>query len=81
MSKGFNPMEKMMHKMMGQTEGDGVNPMMKMMMEKMAILATPEVQALFEDWVQEVEKEVVNIFSKIGLPLICWLDFPQRQKA
>jgi len=70
MMGGMNPMEMMqrMSEMMQQTE-KGFNPMemCRKMMEsitraaEMGSYATPEVRALFEDWVSEVEKEILAL--------------------
>jgi hypothetical protein len=72
-----NPMKMgmgMMSNMMGKMKDENFNPMemCKTMREsiaataKIASLATPEVQALFEDWVSEVEKEILNIIKAEG---------------
>ena len=82
MSEGDNgmggmmpPMAKMMmNKMMGKMKDEKFNPMemCKTMGEsitttaKIAGLATPEVQALFEDWASEVEKEILNVIKEEG---------------
>ena len=64
----FNPME-MMSKMMGSKGKEGgFNPiemcgkMMSFMQEnrKLSTLATPEVQGLFEDWVEQIEEEIMG---------------------
>lgn len=63
----------MMQEMMGKMGGD-FNPMemcQKMMLTvtetaRMAGLATPEVQALFDDWVSQVESEVLTIIKSKG---------------
>lgn len=64
----FNPME-MMSKMMGnEGKEGGFNPMemcgkmMSFMQEnrKISTLATPEVQGLFEDWVEQIEEEIIE---------------------
>ncbi|RZD15689.1 MAG: winged helix-turn-helix domain-containing protein [Candidatus Acididesulfobacter guangdongensis] len=72
-----NPMKMgmgMMSNMMGKMKDENFNPMemCKTMREsitataKIASLATPEVQALFEDWVSEVEKEILNVIKAEG---------------
>ncbi len=75
MMGGMNPMEMMqrMSEMMKQTE-KGFNPMemCRKMMEsitraaEMGSYATPEVRALFEDWVSEVEKEILAFVKGKG---------------
>lgn len=80
MSGMGNPME-MMQKMfgMGKEEmekmmGGGFNPweMCRQMTQavnkaaEMGSYATPEVRALFEDWVGEVEKEILNFVETMG---------------
>jgi len=79
MMGGMNPME-VMQKMsgMGMKEmeqmGKGFNPMemCKRMIEsvtraaEMGSYATPEVRALFEDWMGEVEKEIITFVKDKG---------------
>lgn len=74
-SNGMGGMMPPMAKtMMGKMSGEGFNPMemCKQMTEtvtetaKMAGFATPEVQAMFDDWVTEVEKEILKLISDKG---------------
>lgn len=75
MMGGMNPMELMqkMCRMMEQM-GEGFNPMemCRKMIEsvtkaaEMGSYATPEVRALFEDWVEEVEKEILTFVEAKG---------------
>lgn len=69
MSKGgINPMEMMSKMMGGKGKEGGFNPMemcskmMSFMHEnrKLSTLATPEVQGLFEDWVEQIEEEIIE---------------------
>jgi len=70
---GMPPMMGMMKEMMGEM-GETFNPMemCKHMMETvsttatMAGFATPEVRALFDDWVTQVEGEVLSIVKQKG---------------
>ena len=67
----MSPMMGMMKEMMGNTD-ESFNPMemCQNMMNtvtntaKMAGLATPEVQALFEDWAEQVETEVLQVMRQ-----------------
>ncbi|MGQ9824162.1 MAG: winged helix-turn-helix domain-containing protein [Desulfotomaculales bacterium] len=79
MMGGMNPME-LMQKMSGmgmkmmEQMGEGFNPMemCRKMTEsvtkaaEMGSYATPEVRALFEDWVGEVEKEILTFVEAKG---------------
>lgn len=70
MPEGFDP-SKMMEKM----SENGMNPMQmcqKMsenvaMSAKMAGFATPQVQALFEDWLEHVEKEILAHAKRVNV--------------
>lgn len=70
---GFNPMG-MMQKMMAQMQEGGMNPMQmcRMMSESVAraseqaTWATPELRALFDDWVAQVKDELVASLAEIG---------------
>lgn len=64
----------MMRNMMGSdddSEGDGFNPMdmCKEMMSnmrqnsKIAIMGTPEIQGLFEEWVEQIENEILEFIQ------------------
>jgi hypothetical protein len=55
MGSGFNPQE--MCRQMTSAVTKAV---------EMGSYATPEVRALFEDWVGEVEKEIINVIAQSG---------------
>ncbi len=63
--EGINPME-MCAKMMGDDKGSGMMEMCGRWMSKMqegqkiSTLATPEVRALFEDWAEQIEDEILE---------------------
>ena len=71
-NKKDDMMPKMAKKMMKKMQGGNFNPkeMCQQMMNsiestaKLAGLANPEVQLLFEEWVTEVEKEILDLLSK-----------------
>ncbi len=71
--EGMSPMMGMMQGMMGKNE-DGSNPMdmCKKMMEnisrsnQMAEYATPELRGLFEDWLQQINDEILQFVQKNG---------------
>lgn len=67
-----HPMMEMMKMMMGEKgESEGFNPMdmcghmMSMMKssQRVSTLATPEVQGLFEDWVEQIEDEIIELYE------------------
>jgi hypothetical protein len=71
---GGSPMTGMMRSMMGWGNNDeeGFNPMemCKQMMStisntsELATFATPEIRGLFEEWVRQVDEEVLNLLEK-----------------
>jgi hypothetical protein len=70
--KMANPMMGMMGMMMGKKEGEaGFNPMemCKKMMAGMGqnrnveSFATPEIQALFEEWARQMDSEVISLIE------------------
>ena len=75
MMKGGGGMMNMMGKMMGQkreAEGGGFNPMdmCRQMMSSMGegrnteSFATPELQNLFKDWLQQINEEILGFMSE-----------------
>ncbi len=63
-------MQEMMQKMMGGMQGFNPMAMCQAMTAavsrsaEMAAYATPEVRALFEEWGQEVEREMVSLLTR-----------------
>ncbi|MCK8826005.1 hypothetical protein [Fuchsiella alkaliacetigena] len=53
MNKGFNPVE--MCQRMTESTGKAM---------EIASYATPEVRALFEDWVEAIEEEIIKIIKE-----------------
>lgn len=70
---GVNPME-MMQRMMKGMMGEGFSPMemcrqMTLAVERaseMAAYGTPELRGLFEDWLKQVEGEILEFVEKEG---------------
>ena len=77
MGEGHNPMKGMMKKMMdknNQSAGEGDMPwdMCQKMMTSFrehaeaTKFATPELRQLFEEWVEQIEEEIVLFVEKAG---------------
>jgi hypothetical protein len=90
---GMNMMAEMMRNMMQSMmkEGEGMPEMCLKMMEQMCsttesarigYYATPEIMGLFEDWLKNLEKELIEFVKEKGklhhLRFLKNLKFPKR---
>lgn len=67
--EGFNPMEEMCRSMMASFSQSA----------DLASFATPEVRGLFEEWMKEVEQEILHYLSEH--PTVTLEDLAQRFKV